>query len=68
MKYENGWKPDFEYLSAEEFCVDVVEKQGVVLLPETVYDFGERNFRLGFGRKNMEEALEKLGKYIKKDL
>ncbi len=59
MKYENGWKPDFEYLSGEEFCVDFVEKQGVVLLPGTDNDFGERNVRLGFDRKNMAEALEK---------
>ncbi len=54
--------------NAEEFCIDVVEKQGIMLLPGTVYDFGERNFRLGFGRKNMPEALEKLEEYIKKNL
>ena len=54
--------------NVEEFCTDAVEKQGVMLLPGTVYDFGERNFRLGFGRKNMPEALEKLRECIKKNL
>jgi len=39
-----------------------------MLLPGTVYDFGNRHFRLGFGRKNMPEALEKLEEYIKKNL
>ncbi len=46
-----------------EFCQDVV-KSNVMLLPSTVYDYDDKHFRLGFGRENMPEALEKLGSYL----
>jgi len=50
----------------ESFCHDLVEKQGVLLLPGTYFDFGNKNFRVGFGRKNMPEALEQLEAYVTK--
>jgi aspartate/methionine/tyrosine aminotransferase len=49
-----------------EFCLDLVEKKGVMLLPSDVYDFMGNNFRIGFGRKNMLKSLAKLEEYIKK--
>jgi aspartate/methionine/tyrosine aminotransferase len=52
----------------ESFCLDLVEKQGVLLLPAPVYDFGRRHFRLGFGRKNLPQALEKLEQYLQENL
>ena len=52
----------------EKFSLDLVEKQGVFLLPSTVYDFGNKNFRIGFGRKNMTACLEKFEEYLIKDL
>ena len=48
----------------EKLCVDLVEKQGVFLLPSTVYDFGNKNFRIGFGRENMAVCLEKFEGYL----
>ena len=50
--------------SAEAFCRDVVDETGVLLLPSTVYQFGDSHFRIGFGRKDMSECLEMLEKYI----
>lgn len=52
----------------EQFCANLVQKQGVLLLPGTCYDFGNKHFRIGFGRKNMSECLEKLETYIKTEL
>jgi aspartate/methionine/tyrosine aminotransferase len=52
----------------EQFCTDLVQKQGVLLLPGTCYDFGHKHFRIGFGRKNMPECLERLEAYIKNEL
>lgn len=49
---------------ADAFCLDLVEKQGVLLLPGTTYDFGHRNFRIGFGRRNLPEALERWDSYL----
>lgn len=55
-------KPDVD---SEKFCVDLVEKSGVFLLPSTKYDFSNKNFRIGFGRKNMSECLSKFEEYIR---
>jgi hypothetical protein len=42
----------------------LIQKKGVLLLPSTAYAFGNKNFRLGFGRRNMPEALKKLEEYL----
>ncbi len=52
--------------SAEAFCRDVVESQGVLLLPSTCFDYGDKHFRIGFGRKNLPEALEHFDHYLSK--
>ncbi len=48
----------------EKFYSDLLKKKGVLLMSSTNFDFGGKHFRIGFGRKNMPEALEKLEKYI----
>lgn len=50
---------------SKEFCRKAVTKANIMLLPSTVYDYGNRHFRLGFGRENMPEALEKFREYLK---
>lgn len=61
----------FPTLKAEvdiaDFCLDLVEKKGVMLLPSKVYDFKGNYFRIGFARKNMTKALEKLEEYLKEN-
>jgi aspartate/methionine/tyrosine aminotransferase len=47
----------------DELCSNLVKKQGVMLLPSSVYNYDGNNFRIGFGRKNMPSALEQLKKY-----
>lgn len=49
----------------ESFCDQLVRKQGVLLLPGTVYDDSEDHFRLGLGRANLPEAIGKLDDYLK---
>ncbi len=46
------------------FCAQLVEKQGVLLLPSTIYDYAGNHFRIGFGRKNMPDALAQLEAYL----
>ncbi|WOF16736.1 aminotransferase class I/II-fold pyridoxal phosphate-dependent enzyme [Methanoplanus sp. FWC-SCC4] len=50
--------------SAEKFCRDVVEKAGVLLLPSVVYQYGDSHFRIGFGRYDMKESLQKFEEYL----
>jgi aspartate/methionine/tyrosine aminotransferase len=41
-----------------------VERQGVLLLPGTCFDAGDGHFRIGFGRRNLPDAVAKLDEYI----
>ena len=50
----------------EDFCDDLVRKAGVLLLPGTMYDESNNHFRLGLGRKNPPQAIERLEKYLSK--
>ena len=50
----------------ENFCDDLVRKAGVLLLPGTMYDESRNHFRLGLGRKNLPQAIERLEEYLNK--
>ena len=57
--------PSFKIdINTESLCLALVENHGVMLLPSTVYDCGNKNFRIGLGRKNMKECLSKFEKYL----
>jgi aspartate/methionine/tyrosine aminotransferase len=49
----------------DRFCADLVSSQGVLLLPSSCYSFGNKNFRIGFGRENMPLAVEKLEEFLR---
>ncbi len=50
-------------LDVDAFCREVVEATSVLLLPGSVYDEPE-HVRVGYGRANMPEALERLETYL----
>ncbi len=50
-----------------ELCSDLVEKKGVMLVPSQLFDHQGNYFRVGFGRADMEEALEKFDEYLKEN-
>jgi aspartate/methionine/tyrosine aminotransferase len=50
----------------ERFCDDLVKKSGVLLLPGSMYDDFQNHFRLGLGRKNLPQAVERLEGYLSK--
>jgi len=53
----------------EDFCRELVLSAGVLLLPGSSYDFGgNRHFRIGFGRKNMPQCLDRLEGYLREKL
>ena len=49
------------------FAESVINKKSVMILPGDVYDY-KGYFRIGFGRKNMPEALHHFELYIKENL
>jgi aspartate/methionine/tyrosine aminotransferase len=48
----------------EEFCTDLLASAGVLLLPGTLYGDRSNSFRVGFGRRNLPEALKRLEEYL----
>lgn len=48
-----------------EFCETLRTQQGVLLLPGDVYDWPGNHFRLGFGRKNLPQALAGLVSFLR---
>ena len=51
--------------TVEDFCLGLLKEKNVLLMPSTNYEYGYRHFRIGFGRKNMPKALQKLEEYLK---
>jgi aspartate/methionine/tyrosine aminotransferase len=49
----------------EQFCQDVLEKQGVMIVPGSLFDFHGNHFRVGLGRRNLPEALAHVDEYLK---
>ena len=48
----------------ETFCDALVKEAGVLLLPGSVYDDSRDHFRLGLGRKNLPQAIQKLEEFL----
>jgi aspartate/methionine/tyrosine aminotransferase len=50
--------------NAEIFCLDLIKKKGVLVMPGNQFNYSNNHVRIGFGRKNMLEALAKLEEYF----
>ena len=48
----------------DQFCKNLVETNGVLLLPGTLYEDQGNHFRIGFGRKNFPDALAYLEEFL----
>ncbi|GAB4545499.1 MAG: pyridoxal phosphate-dependent aminotransferase [Anaerolineales bacterium] len=48
----------------DSFCDSLVRKAGVLLLPGSMYDDDGNHFRIGLGRKNLPQAVERLEEYL----
>jgi aspartate/methionine/tyrosine aminotransferase len=51
---------------ALEFCRRLVEEAGVVLLPSTVFDYGDAHVRFGLGRAAFVEGLEAFAAWLER--
>ena len=50
--------------SADAFAARLVEASGVLLLPSTTFGFDDTHFRLGLGRRDLPDAMEKLEAFL----
>jgi aspartate/methionine/tyrosine aminotransferase len=51
--------------SVEQFCQGALDGPGVMIVPGSMFDFPGNHFRVGLGRRNLPEALERVGNYLK---
>lgn len=51
--------------SVEEFSDALLKKNGVLLLPASIYETSTNHFRIGFGRKNMSQALDAFQDFLR---
>ena len=50
--------------SIDDFAGKLVDREGVLLLPGTLFGHRGNHFRLGFGRSDMPEALAGLERFL----
>lgn len=48
----------------DALCAELVERAGVLLLPSSVFDAGNERVRIGYGRRNLPDALAIVERYI----
>jgi len=58
-------------LSSKAWCQQLVEEEGILLLPSAAYDYqpkdGRQHFRIGLARANMPEVLERFEAWCTND-
>jgi aspartate/methionine/tyrosine aminotransferase len=52
------------HVGAELFCRRAVEEAGVMIVPSSVFGWGDRHVRIGLGRAGLPEVLAKLEDYL----
>jgi aspartate/methionine/tyrosine aminotransferase len=52
-------------ITVEQFCQDMLDQQGVMIVPGSMFDFFGNHFRIGLGRKNFGEAIWHVNAYLK---
>ncbi len=55
-------------LPVDELAIRLVEQEGVLLVPGSVYDYPGNHFRLGFGRADLPVALAGLERFAQREL
>ncbi len=50
--------------SIEDFSLQLLDQTGVLLLPGNYYGYGEKNFRIGFGRRNLSAGIEQFNQFL----
>jgi len=53
--------------SVEDFCQGVLDQQNVMIVPGNIFDYRGNHFRIGLGRKNLPQALERVGAYLREN-
>ena len=52
-------------MGTKAFCQELVEQTGIMLVPSTVFQFGDNHVRIGFGRENLLQVLGRFADYLR---
>ncbi len=52
--------------STSAFCEQLVEEESILLAPARAFQFGDQHVRVGFGRENLPQVLERFAHYIER--
>lgn len=47
-----------------DFCRELIEQTGIMLVPSRMFQFGDHHVRFGFGRENLPEVLARFADYL----
>jgi aspartate/methionine/tyrosine aminotransferase len=50
--------------TVEAFCQEVLDRQNVMIVPGSIFEYPGNHFRLGLGRSNFREALGRVGQFL----
>ncbi len=53
---------------AAEICDHLVRSAGIMLVPAGTFHFGDRHVRIGFGRENLPEVIERFSDYLSEQI
>ena len=48
----------------DSLAAELVEKRGVLILPGSIFDWPGPHFRIGFGRRNLPDALARFEEFL----
>ena len=48
----------------DQFCQQVLEQYGVMIVPSSIFDYPGNHFRIGLGRENFSEALSLVAEFM----
>jgi len=46
------------------FCEELIAATGIMLVPSTRFQFGRRHVRIGFGREDLPQVVERFARYV----
>lgn len=55
-------------MSVDKFCQEVLEQKGVMVVPGSVFEYPGQHFRLGLGRKDLPQAIERVREYVESEM
>ena len=50
--------------SASSFCEKLLKDTGVLLVPSGLFDFGDQHVRVGFGREDLPQVINRFAEYL----